>query len=816
MNSKAKGSFCKVQYKFLRKSDFCIYFLGVLGSFGLGIALPIFALLFGDLVSNLYKILSVSDFLDKFLNLCFSFIYVGISTIVSSILMITCWTNIGKKISNRFKESYFELIMNRKQSWFDSINPHEFVFKFQNQVKSIESAFGEKLGNLIMSIIMFVSCFIVSYYTSWKLSLVLTSLVPFFFIFGYLIQKFSEESSNKNQRNFEKAGGIAEEVLYHIKNIKAFFNNEYEIRRYNKELKNSYINSLAFGAKTSIFFGIYFFIIFAGFALATWYGGELLLNKEKNSNTGLYLGVGEILVVLFSIIFGSLSVGQVAPIINLINVAVNNTNDFFLLDDLEKCEKVLGSRNNDNIKTPFFKGESNFSSKISIKFSNVSFKYENYTNNFAQSRQKKNKEIPENNDLIENEINKGTKVLSNINFELEENTKTFIIGKNGSGKSTIAYLLEKFYEEYEGKIEIFGKDLKEIPVDVLRNMIIYSPQESVIIDDTIHENIKFGMENVADDEILSVLEKVNGLDIIENNKENLNLITGSKGSNLSNGQKQRISLARALLRKPKILILDEVTSALDFEKEKEIFKVIDNLSRNITVLIIANRLSFVKDTDNIIVLKDSEIFKIGKHSELKEQNLEFYNNLFQIFVSGSNRSYDNLPQNNINQVVSKNLNSKNDDAYANDSSNDNYNKNNIQNNYISREERAAEGIKSVQLRIKHEESHQVHINTNFNLNKMQLDQNNSNNNYNYKNKSYAKTTYNIKFYLKNIKCIVFLAILFSIMNGAIWPAYGILVSEVYTSLTEFQPHLLLKYKNDISVYFLILAAISGLLIFLSK
>ncbi len=375
MITNAKGSFCKIQYRFLKKSDLFVYLLGILGSLGFGISLPIFALLFGNLVSNLYRIFSVNEFLDKFLQLCFSFIYIGLSTIASSILMMTCWTHTGKKISNSFKESYFELIMNRKQHWFDSINPHEFVFKFQSQVKSIEIAFGEKVGNLIMSSIMFVSCFIVSYYTSWKLSLVLTSLVPFFFAFGYLIQKSTEESLNRNQYNFEKAGAIAEEVLYHIKHIKAFSNNEFEIKRYNKELKKAYIASLAFGTKTSILYGFYFFIIFAGFALATWYGGELLLNKEKNSNTGLMLGVGEVLVVLFSIIFGSLSVGQVAPIVNLINAAVNNTNDFFDLEKLEKHEKTLLDNVNEKNKHLILKEEFETQSKISIKFINVSFQY---------------------------------------------------------------------------------------------------------------------------------------------------------------------------------------------------------------------------------------------------------------------------------------------------------------------------------------------------------------------------------------------------------------------------------------------------------
>jgi len=228
--------------------------------------------------------------------------------------------------------------------------------------------------------------------------------------------------------------------------------------------------------------------------------------------------------------------------------------------------------------------------KDNIEFRNVSFKYDN---NY---------------------------VLKNINLKIEKGKTVALVGESGSGKSTLVDLIPRFYDIEEGEILIDGINIKDYKIKSLREILGIVNQVSILFNDTIENNIAFGVEEYSFEEVLTSSKISNAFDFIEEKPEKFGTNIGDSGGKLSGGQKQRISIARAVLKNPPILILDEATSALDTESEKIVQVAIDNLMKNRTTIVIAHRLSTVKNADNICVMQKGEIIETGKHDELIAKN----------------------------------------------------------------------------------------------------------------------------------------------------------------------------------------------------
>ena len=436
-----------------------------------------------------------------------------------------------------------------------------------------------KVGHLIMAITLFISSFIVGYYTSWKLSLVITSVVPFFIIGAIIIDKLIRDIEQQSEKNFEKAGGIAEEVIHQIKTVTSFSNYEYELDRFRSSVDDCSKDSIIHGKRSSILSGVYFFVIFGTLALAVWYCSVLIKNKELNRKTKLPIGVGEFCVVIFTVVFGSLGLGQAIPNAKAISNACTAASDFF---DLRERVPELELKN--STQKP---ERESISGRIIFK--NVAFSYPN-----------KKEKI----------------VLNKINLTFEPHKKTAIVGESGSGKSTVANLIERFYDSDNGEILIDHFNIKELDVSHLRSLIGYASQEPVLLNASIRENIKFGREDISDEQIKEACRLAYADEFINRIENGLDYIVGFKGSKLSGGQKQRIAIARAIVTKPKILILDESTSALDYISEREIQKALDLVSKEMTTIVIANRLSTIINADNIYVLSGGIITEQGSHDKL--------------------------------------------------------------------------------------------------------------------------------------------------------------------------------------------------------
>ena len=215
---------------------------------------------------------------------------------------------------------------------------------------------------------------------------------------------------------------------------------------------------------------------------------------------------------------------------------------------------------------------------------------------------------------------KGSPVLRGINLTVEKGKTIALVGQSGSGKSTLVDLVPRFHDVVGGAITIDGKDIREVPIKALRSLIGNVNQEAILFNDTIFNNIAFGVEGATMEQVVAAAKVANAHDFIMEKEDGYNTNIGDRGAKLSGGQRQRISIARAILKNPPILILDEATSALDTESEKLVQEALDRLTSSRTTIAIAHRLSTVKNADEIFVMHEGRIVESGKHEELLRLN----------------------------------------------------------------------------------------------------------------------------------------------------------------------------------------------------
>jgi ATP-binding cassette subfamily B (MDR/TAP) protein 1 len=434
-----------------------------------------------------------------------------------------------------------------------------------------------------MAISQFIASFIVGYITSWQLSLVLTAMLPLLGVGGWFMAKAMDQGQATNE-SYVNAGAMSQEILKEIKTVASFANFDHEKERYKTYIEDAMNNGIKQGFKAGFGIGFIVFIVYNSYALAVGYGSYLIANGSTNRNSGNAFGAGEVIVVLFSIIFGCFSLGQATPHINAIFCACRSARSLFHL--LSREPKIDLSSSKLKPDKNLFKGK--------IIFEDICFAYPSKPNHL---------------------------ILKNFNLTIEPGQKIAIVGESGSGKSTILNLIERLYDPTSGKIFLDGYNIKDLEINYLRNLFGYVPQQPVLLNTSIKENILFGRENITDDDINKAIENSKASDFVK--EKGLEYNVGAGGKMLSGGQKQRIAIARSIINKPKILIFDEATSALDNICEKEVQKTLDSVCKNITSISIAHRISTIKNADLIICLNNGCVEDQGTHEELKKRS-SFY------------------------------------------------------------------------------------------------------------------------------------------------------------------------------------------------
>ena len=613
------------------KSEVCIMIFGLLVSIFSGIASPLMILLFGEIIDDFgdlkfsynaipqhdityipVKSLITNEFKDIINKMILRFLYIGIAMLFAGFFNNTLWSYVGQRQIQHLKEKYFKLILTQEQGWFDSNNAFEFSTKVQAQLEQIELGMGDKFGLLLQMVSQLFSGLTVAFISSWKLTLVMLSFAPLLAIMLGCLFASLKSTITLSIKTYEIAGGIAEELLYNIKTVASFANFEYEKQRFNFYIDKCLNVDIKRAFKFGMGFGVLMMFLNFTFVIALLYGRTLVANGLNDPNG---LKAGKVLTVIFSTIMAIMSLGAVSPNLKIIQETTVAASDYFTL--LERIPQI-------NLLNSIYR-PSRDDVQGRIEFKNISFTYPSDIN----QRQ----------------------ILDGLNLVFEPGKKIALVGESGCGKSTIVNIIERLYEPNRGEVLIDGIDIKEYEINYLRTLIGYVQQEPVLFNKSIKENVIFGRDELlqqlgnAEQLIDEACDDAYAKEFIDLLPGKYEYVVGIKGSKLSGGQKQRIAIARAILCKPKILILDEATSSLDNKSEKEVQYALDHIcQKNVTTIIIAHRLSTIKNADLIYAIKDGKVIEQGTHKELLEMN-GYYAKLVssQVTIDELESKEDNLP-----------------------------------------------------------------------------------------------------------------------------------------------------------------------------
>ena len=514
-------------------------------------------------------------------------VWIGIITIIKAMLgygkeflydVLSSW------VHQDIKNDLFAHIQTLEFEYFDNMNTGELMSRIGEDAENIWQTIGYGMRLFIENIIYFVISTIILFVLNYKLALAcFIVMIPIGFIGIKLENKFGETYSKISDQTAE-INTIAQEDIAGIKLVKAFSREKYEINKFLKMNKVYYDLNMEQAKIIGDYFPPIEFLTNIALVIMIVLGGFLVMDGEVS--IGILVAFNG---YIWNLIWPMRMLGELT---DLLSRTVSSANKIFAIMD----------------KDPSIKTKENFKDvkniKGNIKFEGVNFRYDDKL------------------------------VLKNINLDIKAGSTVAIMGATGAGKSSLINLIGRYYDTCKGSIKIDGIDIKEYNLEFLRKNMAIVPQETFLFSETILNNIKFSNENASFEEIKEASKLACANEFIEGLELGYNTEIGERGIGLSGGQKQRIAIARSLVRKAKILILDDSTSALDMETEHELLKNLSNRKHESTTFIIAHRISAVKNADLIIYLEDGQIKESGTHDELlkkKGRYYDIYNDQFRDF-----------------------------------------------------------------------------------------------------------------------------------------------------------------------------------------
>ena len=480
---------------------------------------------------------------------------------------------IGERISADIRQAVYSHLIHIHPGFFETNAPSEIQSRITTDTTLLQTVIGSSVSIALRNVLLFIGGVTLLFFTNAKLSLIVLTSVPFvvapIILFGRRVRRLSRTSQDR----LADVGSYAGESLRHIKVVQSFNHQGADEVAFDARVNQAFVVSVQRIRERSVLVAIVMLLVFGAVATMLWVGGQDVLAGQTSG--------GELAAFIFYAFIVAGSVGAISEVLSDLQRAAGATER--LVELLVSPSEIVEQAGASGIE----------SAELKLRFTDVHFTYP---------------------------TRPSEKVIDGVSFAAAPGEMVALVGPSGAGKSTLFDLVQRFYDPDDGVISMAGQDIRELSLEAVRGAVGYVPQDPVMFSGTLRENLLYANAKASDEEIQQALELAHAASFVAGLSQGLDTTVGEDGVGLSGGQRQRLAIARALLSKPAILLLDEATSALDAESENHIRLSIDGLKGRMTILVIAHRLSTVRQADRILVLEDGQIVDSGTHDQLMDSS----------------------------------------------------------------------------------------------------------------------------------------------------------------------------------------------------
>ncbi|KAL9157709.1 hypothetical protein ABFS82_08G021900 [Erythranthe guttata] len=583
-------------FSFADKYDLILMTTGSLGAIIHGSSMPVFFLLFGEMVNGFGKNqMDLHKMTNEVAKYALYFVYLGLVVCFSSYAEIACWMYTGERQVGTLRKKYLEAVLKQDVGFFDTdARTGDIVFSVSTDTLLVQDAISEKVGNFIHYLSTFLAGLVVGFVSAWRLALLSVAVIPGIAFAGGLYAYTLTGLTSKSRESYANAGIIAEQSIAQVRTVYSYVGETKTLGAYSDLIQNTLKLGYKAGMAKGLGLGCTYGIACMSWALVFWYAGVFIRNGQTDG--------GKAFTAIFSAIVGGMSLGQ--SFSNLGAFSKGKAAGFKLMEIIKQKPTIVQDDLDSKCLTEV---------NGNIEFKNVTFSY------------------PSRPDVI---------IFRDFSIFFPAGKTVAVVGGSGSGKSTVVSLIERFYDPNQGEILLDNVDIKTLQLRWLRSQMGLVNQEPALFATTILENILYGKPDATMSEVEAASSAANAHSFITLLPNGYNTQVGERGVQLSGGQKQRIAIARAMLKDPKILLLDEATSALDAGSESIVQEALDRLMIGRTTVVVAHRLSTIRNVDSIAVIQQGQVVETGTHEELIAKAAA-YANLIRFQEMVGNRDFSN-------------------------------------------------------------------------------------------------------------------------------------------------------------------------------
>lgn len=516
---------------------------------------------------------------DYILKMGFLIVILGVCGLCFALICQYLASQCAYGFGTELRTALYKHINTLSYNGIDKLGTSTLVNRLTNDTNTVQTGVNMFIRLGVRAPFLVLGAIVMSMMIDLRLSLAFLVVTPIISLIIFAVMRKTVPLYKKTQQKLDKASTLTRENLEGTRVIRAFARQNEEIENFETACNDLAENAILAGKISSILNPITFMIMNLGIVAVIYFGG-IRVDSGNITQGDLTAFINYMTQILLALVV-------LANLIITFTKAIASANR---ISDVFDCKNDILSG---TVKSIDEKSEN------SIEFENVSFRYEGA----------------------------GDSSLENITFSIKKGGMLGIIGGTGSGKSTLASLIPRFYDAVSGNIKIFGNNIKDYDTDFLRKCIGNVPQKAVLFTGTVRENMQWAKENATDEEIIKALKIAQAWEFVKKLPDKLDTVISQGGKNLSGGQKQRIAIARAFVGNPKIVILDDSTSALDYATDLSFRKAIKEELAETTVIMISQRATSLQDADKIIVMDDGEAVGIGTHKQLLE-SCEVYNEIY--------------------------------------------------------------------------------------------------------------------------------------------------------------------------------------------